>query len=166
MGNPPKHFLEGSLFFITNTENTMLRIFTLLAAVVLLAACQVEPRPIRYGQDMCHHCKMTLMDPKFGAELVTQKGKIYVFDDVNCLMAFLESEEVKQEQIKHYLVGDFTQPEALIDATTAFYLKSDAIKSPMASAIAAFPDEKSMKEFKKTHQGIYLAWGELITQFK
>jgi copper chaperone NosL len=38
---------------------------------VSLAACTVEPEPLRFGKDGCHACKMTLMDSKFGAEIVT-----------------------------------------------------------------------------------------------
>ena len=39
-------------------------------------SCSAGPEPIRYGQDNCHHCKMTLTDKRFGAEIVTQKGKV------------------------------------------------------------------------------------------
>jgi copper chaperone NosL len=146
----------------------MKNILLLLLGLLLLMACQVEPRPIAYGSDNCHHCKMTLMDPLFGAEVVTQKGKIYVFDDVNCLMSYLEAHPQGEESLAHVLVADYTRPETLLDANLAFYLKSEQIKSPMASKIAAFPSEQSMKEFKKglLGDGIYLAWGELVTQFK
>jgi copper chaperone NosL len=146
----------------------MKTIFTLLMLSALLIGCESKSRPIAYGTDTCHHCKMTLMDPLFGAEVLTQKGKIYVFDDVNCLMKFLESGELGAQGVKEVLVADHSRPETLLDATTAFYLKSDQIRSPMASQIAAFPSEEAMKSFKKSANGqaIYLAWGELVTQFK
>ena len=145
----------------------MKKLLPILLVSIGLAACKVEPEPIHYGVDGCHHCKMTLMDPRFGAEIVTEKGKIYKFDDVNCMMATLETDEVSYEKVKYFMVADYTQPETLIDANYAFYLKSEKIKSPMASHIGAFPDEPSMKEFQKNNNGgIYLAWGELVTQFK
>ena len=34
-------------------------------ALVLLAGCQPEPRAIRYGEDACAHCKMTVSDDRF-----------------------------------------------------------------------------------------------------
>jgi copper chaperone NosL len=131
-----------------------------------MLACSSEPEPIVYGTDACHACKMTLMDKKFGAELVTQKGKVYKFDDVNCMLNFFNDPENNSEQFKYKLVVDFSQPEKLIAASDAFFLKSDKIKSPMASEIAAFESKDSMEKLKKEWNGIYLVWGEVVTQFK
>lgn len=138
----------------------------MLSALVLNTGCKVEPEPIVYGTDNCHSCKMTLVDKRFGAEVVTTKGKVYKFDDVNCMVNFLNAGEVKERDVKHNLVIDFNQPEKLIDATIAFYVKSPEIKSPMASQIAAFETDEALKTYKKQFNGIYLTWGELTTQFK
>lgn len=138
----------------------------ILLISLLIWSCNAEPRAISYGKDNCHHCKMKLMDPVYGAEVVTQKGKIFIFDDVNCLISFLESDEVSQEDIKNILVADYKNPESLIDATVAFYLKSDKFQTPMASNIIAFSDYKTLESYKSEHGGVYLAWGELVTQFK
>jgi copper chaperone NosL len=141
--------------------------YLLIATLCLaLTSCTVEPEPIRYGEDACHHCKMTLVDKKFGAELVTQKGKIYKFDDVNCMLSFFNSVEDATNEFSHKLVVDFSQPAKLIEANNAFYLKSPKIQSPMASHVAAFENEKDMKATKEELSGIYLVWGELVTQFK
>ncbi|MBX2967479.1 MAG: nitrous oxide reductase accessory protein NosL [Cyclobacteriaceae bacterium] len=147
----------------------MKRIATIVIFAALIfagTACTVKPEAIRYGTDNCHACKMTLMDKRFGAEVVTEKGKIYKFDDVNCLVNFLNSGDVQERDVKYTLVTDFSQPESLIDAATAFYLKSPEIKSPMASQVAAFENNDVFKEHKKEFDGFYLTWGELITQYK
>ena len=140
----------------------------LIATVIALSlfSCTVEPEPIRYGHDACYHCKMTLVDKKFGAELVTKKGKIYKFDDVNCMLHFYNSGEVSTDNFSHRLVVDFTQPGKLVPAGEAFYLKSKEIKSPMASQVAAFEAKETMEPLKEQWDGIYLVWGELVTQFK
>jgi copper chaperone NosL len=141
--------------------------FLFIATISLvLTSCTVEPEPIRYGEDACHHCKMTLVDKKFGAELVTKKGKIYKFDDVNCMLSFYNSGEVATDEFSHKLVIDFTKPTKLIEADKAFYLKSPKIQSPMISQIGAFENEQDMKLAKDELSGIYLVWGELVTQFK
>lgn len=142
----------------------MKRYLSIFALLLFLASCSADPRPIAYGQDGCHHCKMTLMDPKFGAELVTEKGKVFVFDDVNCMLMYMDSAE--DETYKHILVTDYLNPGVLLDANFAFYLKSDQFQTPMASQIVAFPDYDKLKEFKEKNGGVYLAWGELTTQFK
>jgi len=140
--------------------------YTLLL-FIFVNSCTVEPRAIDYGNDGCQHCKMILMDTKFGAQVVTKKGKIFIFDDVNCLMSFLESEEISMEtDTKNILVTDYHSPETLVDATIAFYLKSDTFKTPMASQIVAFEDYETLKTYKAKNGGVYLAWGELVTQFK
>ena len=133
---------------------------------ISLLSCNVAPEPLQYGKDSCHTCKMTLMDKRFGAELVTQKGKVYKFDDVNCMLNFYNSEGNSPEVFSYKLVVDFTHPAKLINAADAFYLKSPEIKSPMASQVAAFEKKESMEDFKKQLSGIYLVWGELVTQFK
>lgn len=144
----------------------MNRIALFLLSSLIFAGCSADPRPIAFGQDGCHHCKMTLMDPKFGAELVTEKGKVFVFDDVNCMLQFLDTEDGKSNLYKHILVTDYETPNALIDASTAFYLKGEAFQTPMASQVVAFSDYKKMEHYKDGQGGVFLAWGELQTQFK
>jgi copper chaperone NosL len=131
-----------------------------------LTSCKIEPEPLQYGKDGCHHCKMTLMDKKFGAEILTTKGKIYKFDDVNCMLNFYNSGEVSGENMKEVLIVDFSNPEKLINARNALYVKSDAIKSPMASNVAAFESNDDLKKMNTDWNGIPMSWGELQTQFK
>lgn len=144
----------------------MQRYLSIFSIVIFLTSCSVDPRPIAYGQDACHHCKMKLMDPKFGAELVTEKGKVFIFDDVNCMLQYMDSEDGKSQIYKHILVTDYLNPGILLDANFAFYLKSEEFKTPMASNIVAFPDYDLLKEYKTKSGGVYMAWGELTTQFK
>lgn len=136
------------------------------ALILSLLSCTTEPEALHYGQDACHTCKMTLVDKKFGAELVTQKGKVYKFDDVNCMLTFYNSGEVAEADYAYRLVVDFSQPAKLIPAADAFYVKSPNIKSPMAGHIAAFQTRENMQSLKKELNGIYMVWGELVTQFK
>lgn len=144
----------------------MQRYLSILTLLVFLASCSADPRPIAYGEDACHHCKMKLMDQKFGAELVTEKGKVFIFDDVNCMLQYRDSEEGKRQTYKHILVTDYLNPGTLLDANLAHYLKSESFQTPMASNIVAFPDYELLKDYKKKSGGVYLAWGELTTQFK
>lgn len=131
-----------------------------------MMACSTSPVPLRFGQDGCDFCKMTLMDQKFGAEIVTTKGKIYRFDDVNCMMQFLDQQSVPDREVQHRLVVDFTTPGVLVEAPTAHYVKSPFVKSPMGSEVAAFAHYDSMNVYRQKWKGIYLTWGELVTQYK
>lgn len=133
---------------------------------LLMASCSVEPEPIQYGKDACHHCKMTLMDNKFGAEIVTSKGKVFKFDDTNCLLNFMNNGEVKEQDIAHVLTTDFASPGVLIDAKSALYVKSEHIKSPMASNIAAFNNSTTLQSHNETWKGEQLNWTDLTSKRK
>ena len=143
-----------------------MKILLTIILFLSLLSCSIEPEPLHYSKDACHTCKMTLMDKKFGAELVTKKGKVYKFDDVNCMLTFYNSGGMAPDEFSHKLVVDFSHPSTLINAADAYYLKSPQVKSPMASQVAAFEKEENMEDLKKQWNGIYLVWGELVTQFK
>jgi copper chaperone NosL len=144
----------------------MKTVILILLISLLHFGCQVNPVPLRFGSDLCNACKMTLMDNKFGAELVTHKGKVYLFDDLNCMLNFYHSEYEEKENIAFIQVIDFAQPGHLIDAQHALYIKSEAIRSPMASNLAAFSSEDDCKPYHREWKGILLSWGEVTTQFK
>ncbi len=143
-----------------------MRILLIVILAALTYGCTVEPEPLAYGTDMCYTCKMTLMDPKFGAEIVTKKGKVYKFDDVNCMLNLYHSDFDSQGDIAHLLVINFAQPNQFIDATNSWYLKSELIRSPMASGIAAFANQEEYSTYKKEWKAILMSWGETNTQFK
>lgn len=131
-----------------------------------MLSCDVAPEALHYGKDGCYTCKMTLMDKKFGAELVTRKGKIYKFDDVNCMMDFYNSNNEPKENMAYLLVVDFSKPEKLINAKQAFYCKSEMIKTPMASQVAAFEKREDFEKHNKTWNGEVLNWEELVSMLK
>jgi copper chaperone NosL len=157
----------GFEFYRSKVKNGQL--LTSVAGVVvgfLLISCSVDPEPIQYGKDACHHCKMTLMDNKFGAEIVTTKGKIFKFDDTNCLLNFINDEQVNENNVAHCLITDFASPGVLVDARSAFYVKSEQIKSPMGSNIAAFNNETTLQSHNHSWKGEELNWNDLITKNK
>lgn len=146
----------------------MKRIVTVSALIVLLFlnSCSTDPEALNYGVDLCHACKMTLVDNKFGAELVTKKGKIYKFDDMRCFLDYYNSGFEPTDSYKHVLVADYANPGQLIDGTNAFYVSSPEIRSPMDGQIAASVSKVNLDGFNKEWKGIYLTWGEVTTQFK
>ena len=59
-----------------NYKGTTATVATLLAFFVL-TGCNPKPEKIAIGKDACAECKMTIMDPKFGGEIVSKKGKVF-----------------------------------------------------------------------------------------
>ena len=113
--------------------------------VLFLSSCNTGPQPIITGRDICDFCKMPVSDNRFGAEIVTQKGKIYKFDDAHCINSFMNSTAFKQQKEYDVFFVDFAGNHSLMPAARAFFLKSESLRSPMNGNIAAFSNADSMK---------------------
>lgn len=102
-------------------------------------SCSAEgPAPIRYGSDLCDHCRMTLSDVKYGAEMITRTNKVYKFDDINCMVNYLKAnKEVAMKTNKLYVV-DFKHEGQFADALNGFYFTSSSLNTPMGGQVAAF----------------------------
>jgi copper chaperone NosL len=143
----------------------------LLYAIMLLAStfalsCNEGPEPINYGKDACDHCRMTIMDPKFGAELVTAKGKVYKFDDVNCMVSFMNEGPAKGQEASHVLIVDFLRPMTLMPVKDAHFLRSDEVRSPMASGVAAFSDASQRAQHLDKWGGEPMNWEDVKKAFE
>lgn len=129
------------------------KVATAFVMLAFCSSCTTGPEPIRYGQDNCHHCKMTLTDRRFGAEIVTTKGKVFKFDDLNCLADYLKSGEVSQGDIAQVVAVDFQKKGSFVDVQQAFFLQNEALKSPMRGDVAAFSEQKDLDAVKATVGG-------------
>lgn len=128
------------------------------------AACNVEPEEIKFGKDDCNYCKMKIMDSKFGAEIVTNKGKVYKFDDVNCMVRHIKDNNINQDDLKYTLIINYVQPKTLIDAKNAYYLRSESITSPMGSYLAAF-EKNNYSDFIKKWNAEEWKWDMVFSKF-
>jgi copper chaperone NosL len=135
----------------------------LLSFTILVFSCEVKPQEIAYGADGCHFCKMTIVDTRHAAQLVTEKGKAFKYDAIECMLNDLADWD--QVPVKFFLVGDYTNPKTLIDAREAHYLKSDAIPSPMGENLSAFGTIQMRDEFLATKKGVVFNWETLKAQF-
>jgi copper chaperone NosL len=131
---------------------------------ITFTSCQSGPEPFNYGKDGCHFCKMTIMAPQFGAEIVTKKGKVYKFDDMHCLISAMKKGEIKKEDIAQNLVINYQKENDFLNAETATYVVSDQIHSPMNSNAAALSNEQAAVELHKTVNGQVMNWQTLYNQ--
>lgn len=137
----------------------------LILVSALLWSCNVQPEAIEYGKDACHFCNMTIVNRQYASQLVTSKGKVYKYDATECMIHSLES-ELQNTQIAMYLVSDFNEPGQLMDATSATYLVSDKISSPMGANLSSFKDEITAKDANKKFQGEIFSWKQIQTYLK
>lgn len=136
-----------------------------MAAICLLLAfssCHRSgPQPLQLNVDGCDFCRMTISDGRFGAELVTRKGRVYKFDDLSCLIKF--KHDLEKAEVKMYYVHDYTGDNQLIDASAAWYVQDDALRSPMGGNTAAFADRKDADVFAGTKQTV-VKWADISSK--
>ena len=145
----------------TITQISKLPFWIIGLSSLLLGSCSNDPEPIRLGQDNCDFCKMTVSDSRFGAEIVTKKGKIFKFDDAHCVNAFLDSKTVASEEIAGIYFTDFIQPHELLNVEQAYFLQSPKLKSPMNGNIAAFSQEDSLTKILPKFPGFKITWEDV-----
>ncbi len=123
------------------TQHKMASVSTVIIAMLLLAGCNPKPEKIAFGKDNCAECKMTIMDPKFGGEIVTKKGKVYKFDDAHCVATFMERRGVELSEIHQTLFSDYNSSDEFIKVNAAEFVVSSQLKSPMRGNAAAFKNK-------------------------
>jgi copper chaperone NosL len=135
----------------------------LLAAGLLLAGCHAPaPRPIAYGVDACARCHMAIADPRFAAELVTTAGRVELFDDIGCLVAYVRAETVPSDRIHSLWVHPVGEPGQWLDARRASYVERPAGGTPMASGTLAFRTLAAADSARRAGGGSIAAWPDLL----
>jgi copper chaperone NosL len=136
-------------------------VITLLFLSASISSCSTQPSPIKLGIDNCSSCSMTITNPRFGVEAITKKGKIYKYDEIGCLLSHLEDGGLLRSDIKEIYTPDFSNKNELINIENSHLLKSDALRSPMGSNIAAFAQEDSLQNFVAQFGGEKITWMSL-----
>lgn len=133
-----------------------------LFALLLLVACTPEPRPLNYGEDTCERCRMGLMDARFGTELVTTTGKVYAFDSIECLAAYVQEDDFDAASVHSLWVTDFDRPNELLAVEEAVFVYSPQIHSPMGGNLAAFTDGQPAQVAIQHGADTVMTWDEVL----
>lgn len=129
-------------------------------SICFITGCNKEPEAINYGKDSCAFCKMTIMDRKFGCELISMKGKKIKFDCIECMIDYLQSED---DFIPFKtLVTNYNHPGHFIKAENSFFLHGGEVKSPMGGNICAFNKREDAAFYQKSLNGDILDWSKAI----
>jgi copper chaperone NosL len=142
-----------------------MRLPLLLAAVaLLLAACGSGPREIQVGAEECAHCRMLVSESRFAAQLVTDRGRHYVFDSIECMAEFLdEGTEVPEDRVRALWVTDFGSPGHWIAAEDAHFLRSEELRSPMGMNLSAHALADVARDHREDFGGEVLTWSQVRT---
>jgi copper chaperone NosL len=141
----------------------------LIASLLLpyfIYACNPSAEPIRYGRDECAFCKMTIIDERFGAEILTVKGKTFKFDDIICMIKFIDREVIPAKQIARKLISNYEKKSEFLDAENIFYYVSDDLHSPMNGNAAAFSSKQLAEAYQNGKPGQVMTWGDVYQKLK
>ncbi|MDZ4673744.1 MAG: nitrous oxide reductase accessory protein NosL [Gemmatimonadota bacterium] len=135
-----------------------------IGSLLLLVACSTPgPREVVVGTDLCEHCHMTVVDPRFVSQLVTTTGKVLIFDDAGCLATALNDGVVAGPQVRSLWVTDFLAPAALLEAEAAWFVRAPSLNTPMASGLAAVPTSVQADSLAVALGGEVLRWAAVRT---
>lgn len=141
-----------------------MRLFNILFVFVIGAvACSPQPQPISYGKAGCEFCKMTIVDERYASQLVTDKGKAFNFDAVECMINYFNENSTTYA---FQLVTDFNNPTNLINAKEAVYLRTANLPSPMGMYITAVNSIDNANAMSTEHGGEIYNWDNLISKFE
>jgi copper chaperone NosL len=158
--------LAGWLELRKKTKKSFTNIRTVLTTaavfiVICCSSCQSGPQPIQFGKDACDFCKMTILDQRFGGEVITKKGKVFKFDDLHCISSFLRSSNSRKTDLAGIYLLEYATPKKFVLANNSFLLQSNELHSPMGSNIAAFVSEANREQCKQQVTGTNVQWNEI-----
>jgi copper chaperone NosL len=107
---------------------------------------------------------MTIVDPKFGGEIITKKGKVYRFDDAACMIHFLKSGRVRETEISQRLLINFQKQDDFVDVNNAFLFVSPELKTPMGGDAAGFASRDEAEKMNAAGNGKVTTWNELFAK--
>jgi len=123
---------------IRNWELGIRNVIFIFLIVFAFAGCEKkdytkEPAVMHWDRDMCERCKMAISERKFAVQSIDEKGKVYKFDDIGCLILWQKLEHPEIKFVKVWITD--AKSGEWIDAKSAKYT-TDSI-TPMGYGFAA-----------------------------
>ena len=155
----------GVLLMISNMRKkngTAVSTAAVLVMLLFVAGCNPGPEPIHYGEDQGANCRMTIVDERFGAEIVTTTGRTYKFDSIECLANYIATEAVPADAISSVWVTDFNKPGEFISADAATFIRTPDVNTPMGAGLVAFASADAAASMLNSPDARSLTWEDIL----
>jgi len=130
-----------------------------ISGAALLTGCAKKPAAFAFDTDACEQCSMTISDQRYGAEFVSDRGRSYKFDSVECMIRSLApGGKFSDVTVHSSYVMDYAHPGRVVDATRAVYLVSAALPSPMGANVSSFNARAIANTVQKEKGGDMMDW--------
>lgn len=129
--------------------------------VLLLSSCiSQDPKEVHLHSDECAYCKMVISDMQFASQMVSDKGKSYPFDSIECMAAYRYQNTELAENSMLY-VPDYTRQNQwlLIDNADIYF--AETIQSPMGLSLFALPRQEPVPS--EIGDAEKMGWDETIS---
>ena len=151
--------IEFKFYKLFNKKTAAAVIMTGMTFSFLSCGGSNTPKPIKANEDVCALCKMTIVDLKFATQLVTNKGKYYLFDDISCMVEFIK--ENKDLNVSKMYVPNYLNEKEFLEVQSAFYINGGGVKSPMNGNIAAFQTAAEADLYAGQLNANMISWKDL-----
>lgn len=136
-------------------------LFLPLTIAVSMTSCSgTGKEPIIINKEHCTYCKMIISDLKYASEIVTKKGRVYKFDDLICLIAFLKEEP--DFQVKDIYVCNFHPPHDLIHTAELNFYRTIEYTGPMGGNIIALDKFNNDSNFTNKINATPVSWSDIL----
>jgi copper chaperone NosL len=102
---------------------------------------------------------MAISEKQYAAEFVDAEGNLLKFDDIGCMLHFVRNHNLKGKGVAYFVV-DFEKRNWL-EGEPTYYVKSEAIRSPMSGGLVAFRDRAKAQEYAAKLGGQVLNFDDL-----
>jgi len=104
---------------------------------------------------------MTISDERFGGQFITSKGKVHVFDSIECLAAFylVNGTSADGEQV---WVTDYAKPGRWLQAESAVFAHGNIRQSPMGLNVASFGADADTATIRRDLNATIMRWSAVL----
>lgn len=134
-----------------------------IAVIGLALACAQGPPPpaeLDTRNEACAHCRMTVSDARFAAQVVAPGELPRFFDDIGCLADWLMQQRALPADAVAYVADHRTR--AWVRADLATYTRVPGLETPMGSHVIAHADAASRDLDPDAGEGAPVARAELF----
>lgn len=117
---------------------------------------------IRFGQELCSYCGMSIDDPRFASAWRASSGERH-FDDIGCMVNAYRRDHPAGDI--RFFVHDYTS-KAWLDAADASFVVSSTVKTPMAYGVYAVAHDAPGGARAPGDAVAYIEWGGLLASLE
>lgn len=130
----------------------------ILLSIVWVSGCSqsqtYEPVKIEPEIDVCEICNMSIAHENYATEVILTENEVYKFDDLGCMLEFLEEGFILKEEIAKKFVRDVNTGEWL-ELESAFFRYHQDFWTPMANGVVSFQKKEDAERYEEGVGEIY-----------